>query len=282
MWQYIIITGASRGFGKAMALRFAKILRTPLHFSLTGRSIADLENTRTEILSLREGRETKCDLVAVDLGDLSQLTSSAAAIFKPYDELVTLGSYSRILFISNAGSLGPLCYIGTGDTTNLALVANAVNLNLTSSCFLTSEVMRQYKGKAELTLVNISSLCAVQAFDSWGVYCAGKAARDMFYKVLAAENKSADVRVLNYAPGPLDTDMQNEIRESPTAHRETQEYFKDLKSKGQLVTCEESAAKCSAVIFQDEFESGDHIDFFDVKIGTSNSIHTCALSCLSS
>ena len=76
-------------------------------------------------------------------------------------------------------------------------------------------------------VVNVSSLCAVQAFDSWGIYCAGKAARDMYHAVLAQEltkQAAATVEgtaggvsgrkmlVLNYAPGPLDTDMQKEIR----------------------------------------------------------------------
>ena len=46
----------------------------------------------------------------------------------------------------------------------------------------------------------------------------------MLYRVIAEENKSEGdtVRVLNYAPGPLDTEMQREIRESPSAHKETQ------------------------------------------------------------
>jgi len=47
--------------------------------------------------------------------------------------------------------------------------------------------------------VNISSLCALQPFRSWALYCSGKAARDMMFRVLAAEEP--DVRVLNYAPG---------------------------------------------------------------------------------
>lgn len=49
------------------------------------------------------------------------------------------------------------------------------------------------------TVVNISSLCALQPFKGWALYCAGKAARDMLYQVLAAEEPS--VRVLSYAPG---------------------------------------------------------------------------------
>ena len=69
------------------------------------------------------------------------------------------------------------------------------------------------------SVVNVSSLCAVQAFESWGIYCAGKAARDMYHAVLAQElskrsgdNTGSKILVLNYAPGPLDTDMQKEIR----------------------------------------------------------------------
>lgn len=55
-----------------------------------------------------------------------------------------------------------------------------------------------------------------------GIYCAGKAARDMFHAVLAQEQAKKQenattstvekILVLNYAPGPLDTDMQKEIR----------------------------------------------------------------------
>ena len=62
-----------------------------------------------------------------------------------------------------------------------------------------------------------------QPFESWGIYCAGKAAREMFHKTVAAEQKDkATFRVLNYAPGPLDTDMQREIREGPHVDPTTQ------------------------------------------------------------
>lgn len=59
-------------------------------------------------------------------------------------------------------------------------------------------------------VINISSICALEPFKSWGLYCTGKAGRNMLFKVLAAENPA--VRVLNYGPGPLNTDMQ--VRES--------------------------------------------------------------------
>ncbi len=57
----------------------------------------------------------------------------------------------------------------------------------------------------ERTVVNISSLMALRAQETWSLYCSGKAARDMFFRVVAAEEKG--VTVLNYAPGPVLTDM---------------------------------------------------------------------------
>lgn len=67
-------------------------------------------------------------------------------------------------------------------------------------------MVRSLAPSAAIEVINISSLCAVQPFKSWGLYCAGKAGRDMLFKVLAAEEPN--VTVLNYAPGPLDNDMQ--------------------------------------------------------------------------
>lgn len=59
--------------------------------------------------------------------------------------------------------------------------------------------------ECQFRIVNISSLAAIQCFESWGIYCAGKAARDMYYAVLAkeleVEGLSNTVKVLSYAPG---------------------------------------------------------------------------------
>ena len=60
--------------------------------------------------------------------------------------------------------------------------------------------------KVTVKIINITSLCAVEPFKSWGLYCTSKAGRDMLFRVLAAEDP--DVRVVSYSPGPLDTGMQ--------------------------------------------------------------------------
>lgn len=114
-------------------------------------------------------------------------------------------------------------------------------------------------------LVNISSLAAIQPFESWSVYCAAKAARDMYFCTIAKEvetNKS-NLRILNYAPGPLDTDMQREIREGPSVDLSIKETFMKMKADNLLIDANASANKLFSIIQQNDFENGAHIDYFD-------------------
>lgn len=89
----------------------------------------------------------------------------------------------------------------TRSFTNMAEVDSYLSLNVSSSLCLTASVLQAFPQRPGLkrTVVNISSLCALQPFSSWVLYCTGKAARDMMFKVLAEEEP--DVRVLSYAPG---------------------------------------------------------------------------------
>lgn len=76
-----------------------------------------------------------------------------------------------------------------------------LSLNVSSALCLTARVLRAFPQRAGLrrTVVNVSSLCALQPFPSWVLYCTGKAARDMAFRVLAEEEP--DLRVLSYSPG---------------------------------------------------------------------------------
>lgn len=135
-------------------------------------------------------------------------------------------------------------------------------LNLTSMLCLTSTFLKAFPDSPGLSriVVNISSLCALQPFKGWTLYCAGKAARDMMFKVLAAEDPS--VRVLSYAPGPLDTDMQQLARET-SMDLDLRKSLQELKTKGELVDCRTSAQKLLSLLQKDMFKSGAHVDFYD-------------------
>ena len=80
--------------------------------------------------------------------------------------------------------------------------------------------------------------------------------RYLFCRVLAAEQMEVGgLKVLNYAPGPLETDMARELRSQA-------EYEDDVKS-GRLIDPKISAEKCVKLVVTGRFESGAHVDFFD-------------------
>lgn len=74
---------------------------------------------------------------------------------------------------------------------------------------------------------------------------------------------STQMRVLNYSPGPLDTSMQHDMRESATYYKPSQAFFKDLKANGTLLLPEQSSKVCLELITSGCFESGKHIDYYD-------------------
>ena len=94
-------------------------------------------------------------------------------------------------------------------------------------------------------------------------YCVSKAAMDMFFKCLAAEE--TDVRVLNYAPGPLETNMATILSEK-VCEESTKKFFKESLSNGTIIQPRDSVKKLMWLLNKDEFESGAHIDFYDVTI----------------
>ena len=191
---------------------------------------------------------TDVKLVNEDFGDMNQLELiSDEFVLDPSSVQTPTGreKLAHVILISNAGSLGHLDRV---ETLNLSQFKQAYDLNIISSTYLASKVLQKYASQKDtkIHLVNISSLAAVQPFSNWSLYCSGKAARDMFFKVIAQENESADsnIRVLNYAPGPLDTDMQHEIRTSLTYKDEdTKKSFIKMKEEGTLVDPMESASK---------------------------------------
>lgn len=76
-----------------------------------------------------------------------------------------------------------------------------LSMNVSSVLCLTAGILQLFPANMGLRrcVVNVSSLCALQPFPSWVLYCSGKAARDMMFRVLAKEE--SELRVLSYAPG---------------------------------------------------------------------------------
>lgn len=141
-WKAIIITGASRGFGRCLAVSYAKSAVSKLQLILSGRDAKGLEETRSAVLAHRPDASTiEVLTVPADLGRVDQLEGISAALFGeqnfPADRL-----YDEVALYHNAGSLGLLAPIGSTQLS-LATFTECFNLNVTSSSFLTSNFIQR-------------------------------------------------------------------------------------------------------------------------------------------
>jgi sepiapterin reductase len=296
----VIITGASRGFGRACAVAFARALASPpppgaaLTLALLGRDAAGLAATASEVAAAVP--HARCVCHVADLSQLPSLSSVWSAVVAAVDGGGGSGArWCRAVLINNAASAGHVGLVrddaagGEGGLiAALEALTGALAFNVASPWALGAlfaAELRARGGGVEGTVVNVSSLAAVAPFATMGSYSVCKAARDMLHRVLAEEERgggggagagagadaSADagagctLRTLSYAPGPMDTALQAEFRAAPSLHGATRDFFNGMAAQGTWVDQAESAGVCAALVVGGGFASGEHVDFYDAR-----------------
>jgi sepiapterin reductase len=264
----VIITGSSRGFGRSLALAFAARVKCSLHLVLTARSIEDLRQTQELVSQVPRSAELSVEIIAADLSNREQIDTTVDSLFRDY----ATQFFSDAIFVNNAGSLGEINSV-LSKTSLLASLDSIMDLNFKIPCVLISEFLKRFQSARivqRIAVVNVSSLWALQPAKTFSEYCTSKAALEMFLKTLALETKNEvtnKVRVLNYAPGPLDTEMQRQIRESDTVDKDVQSWSLQAFSSDQLISPNQSAIKCVRLVLEELYATGDHIDYFDRTAG---------------
>eukprot|EP01064_Diplonema_japonicum_P033207 TRINITY_DN6497_c0_g3_i1.p1 TRINITY_DN6497_c0_g3~~TRINITY_DN6497_c0_g3_i1.p1 ORF type:complete len:260 (+),score=75.40 TRINITY_DN6497_c0_g3_i1:23-781(+) len=243
----IAVTGANRGFGRAVAVELARN-KPDSEMVLTCRKGCEgIEDTLQEVRKLCKGN-VKVWEVDMAEDDLSEKTKT---VFKEFQEK----DFERVVFVHNAASLGEL--VAAADHTEQS-VKDSVQANITAPIAISCSFMKSFPKLSEkLTFVNVSSLFAVQPFKGFSLYCAGKAARDLFFSSLTLDHPA--VRTLNYAPGPMETAMAQHIRDTHHA-----QDVKDTFAKLDMVDPADSAAILTKQVLADTFTTGAHIDYFDL------------------
>ena len=256
----VIITGASRGFGREIAELITSqedgilpSLSGGSRFILMSRDQPGLEQTK-ELLTNVGGANVQVDVVPVDFSDISEAN-------KVVNETLSGCSkdFQDAFLFSNAGVLGDPSKL-LPDYSDMVEMGKVYNVNIVSPSYLIARFCKYFES-SKRHIVNTSSLAALQPFRSTGLYSTCKAAMDMFLRNLVAD--CVDVRALNYAPGPLDTKMARDIRDG-TSDEGTRGYFNELFSTGKILSAKDSAKKLMGLLRKDEFENGAHIDFYDV------------------
>ena len=198
-----IVTGASRGLGRALAVELA---RAGAKLVLVARESPELHGAVAEI---RAAGGT-AHAVAADLGDkeaVHAIAGAAAALVGPID-----------LLIHNASALGPtpLALLLDTDCEELERV---LQVNLLGPFRLSKVIGGAMALRGGGTIVHISSDAAVHAYARWGAYGVSKAALDHLGRSWAAELGELGVRSLVVDPGEMDTAMH--AAAMPEADRST-------------------------------------------------------------
>ena len=166
-----LITGASKGYGQSVAIKFAELLPPSSMIIIVARNEAGLQKTKS--LMERKCCDKIVRLFVMDLSIASRIDYER--MLKESMGDITSTDFKQSIVIHNAGSLGDIS-IGLSAQTEDESLQRYWKLNLTSITVLNA-VWHQFFSQVTLKqriVVGISSICALQPFKSWGIYCAGK------------------------------------------------------------------------------------------------------------
>jgi NAD(P)-dependent dehydrogenase (short-subunit alcohol dehydrogenase family) len=185
-----LVTGASRGIGRAVALALAA---EGAHIVATARTVGGLEELDDEI----RAHGGKATLLELDLAKGDKIDQLGPTIYQRWGKLDIL--------IANAGILGPLSPLHhvTEDAWNAVI---AVNLSSNWRLIRTLDPLLKRSDAGRAVFVTSGAATADHAY--WGPYAVSKAALDALVKTYAAEVGDSPLRVNLVNPGPVATQMR--------------------------------------------------------------------------
>ena len=185
-----LVTGASRGLGRAVALALAK---QGAHIIATARTQGGLEELDDEIKTAG----SSATLVPMDITDYPAIDRLGAAIFERWKMLDIL--------VGNAGVLGKLTPLPHIDPK---VWDETMAVNLTSNYRLIRSMDPLLRMAPKGRAVFVTSGLAYKCFPYWGTYSVSKAALEAMVKTYAAEMATTSVRANLFSPGPTRTKMR--------------------------------------------------------------------------
>ncbi len=194
--RVVIITGASRGIGRATALELAR----------RGATVVATVRTTEAAEELGEELARVNDLGWAPICDVRSYSQVRAVVEG------SLERFGRLdILVNNAGIIEPIGFL---DAVDPEAWATAITVNLVGAfhgCRAALPVMVHRGGGV---IINISSGAASTPREGWSAYCAAKAGMAMLTRSIRLEFGERGIRAYGLRPGVVDTDMQATIRAS--------------------------------------------------------------------
>ena len=196
----ILISGANRGIGRALAEEFAA---AGGHLIVHSRISTDAFVDDMSALASQYGVHVEC--IAFDLGDKNAMQAAIRSVLKAGRRIDVL--------VNNAG----VAHGGLFQMTPVATVRSVFDVNFFAQLELTQLIVRQMVRQKAGSIVNIGSIAGLDLRAGNVAYGTSKAALMAFTKTLAAEMAPLGIRVNAVAPGLTDTDMATKMEKKAGA-----------------------------------------------------------------
>jgi len=212
----VVITGASRGIGKAIAEIFAA---NGHHLLITSRNEVTLYKTMEVLLTKYPAVTIKAK--AFDISEKEQAKAFANWC---------LQSAVPDILINNAGTFEP----GSIYNEREGLLENQLSVNLFTAYHLTRGLLPKMTERKSGHIFNISSIAALKAYPNGGSYSISKYAMHGFSKNLREELKPFNIKVTTVFPGAVLTDSWGDFDNSSNRIMEASDIAKMIYTSSQL------------------------------------------------
>lgn len=151
--------------------------------------------------------------------------------FNRLEQTIAKFSTDEMILILNAFSIMPIKLIGDYSYTDMdQMIEGNIKQNIT----LLNKVIQICRNcRHKMRIINLDSGAADYPLRGWGNYCASKAYMNAFLSVAALENPH--LKVVSFDPGIMDTNMQQQIRETKSEVFDQVETFISYEKNGKLV-----------------------------------------------
>lgn len=199
--EVAIVTGAGRGFGRSIALRFAQ---EGARIALVSRSIEQLREVAAEIGDMG-GRAIALAGDVTSREDVNRIVSETETALG----IVTL-------MVNNAGTPGPFGPIGVVDPDEWWA---SQSVHQRGPLLFISRVIPAMIALGGGRIINISATASVVVAPSLSAYCVGKAAQNRLAEHVHAENYANGIRIFALQPGMAVTALAEETANSPDVQK---------------------------------------------------------------
>jgi NAD(P)-dependent dehydrogenase (short-subunit alcohol dehydrogenase family) len=210
MQPLLILSGASRGIGRAIAERALD----------RGFAVGALARTEADLVSLAALAPERVEVTVADVRDQAAVAAGVQAAIARFG--------SPTLVVAAAGSLGP---IDRPWLLPAAELDDVLAVTVTGAANLASATVPAMRDAGRGTFVAVSASSATRVFPGWAAYGAAKAGLDAYVRYLA-EEAGEELTAFSFVPGLTDTAMQEGLRDVDPERFPQVEQFRRWHERG--------------------------------------------------